>query len=168
MNGRIPNFGSDAVDAQTVPKRNLKIPIFPIAGTPDTTRNSVINRTKATDSIPQMKKIRLIAFSAGFLAFFTFMGRRIPPGFSAITDEFPKSAFSGCLTGYYHSFFILYLAAAFSRRADLFLTIDYFATGTAPAFLISSSASLLCIKSKKACACGLSSAPSLVITLKLR
>ncbi len=57
MNGRIPNDGSAAVDAHFVPNRNLKIPIFVIAGAPDITRKTVINSTNAIEKRPKIRKI---------------------------------------------------------------------------------------------------------------
>ena len=45
INGRIPYSGFLAVDAHVVPNRNSLIPISPMAGTPELTRNAVITIT---------------------------------------------------------------------------------------------------------------------------
>ena len=56
MKGRIPNFGSAAVDAHVFPKRNGMSPISAIAGTPEIIRYRVISSTQLTVTSPNSRK----------------------------------------------------------------------------------------------------------------
>ena len=60
----MPNSGSAAVDAHFVPKRNLKMPILWIAGTPETTMYTEMSTTQHTASIPHRKKMKFITASS--------------------------------------------------------------------------------------------------------
>ena len=66
INGRMPYNGVFAVGCQTVPKRKSLIPIFPIAGKPDTARNAVITTRNATDTSPHRRNSVCIDFSVKF------------------------------------------------------------------------------------------------------
>ena len=111
-----------AVDAHDLPNKKSVIPILPMAGIPDVSKNPVMRMTKATAKNPQKVKIIFIDFSIKFAAFFIL--------------------------------FILYT--------------PYLATGTAPAFTISSSAASDVAKSKNAFAVSESSAFFFVTKMKLR
>ena len=73
MNGRMPNFGSAAVEAQTVPKRKSVMPILPMAGTPETIRKAEMKMTKAIERMPKKNMSPCMnastAAARGFLVF---------------------------------------------------------------------------------------------------
>ena len=111
-----------AVDVHDLPNKKSVIPILPIAGIPDVSKNPVMRMTKATAKKPQNVNIMFIDFSNIFVAFL-----------------------------------ILFI-----------LLSPYLATGTAPAFIISSSAALEVAKSKNAFAVSESFAFFFVTNTKLR
>ena len=69
MNGSMPNCGSFAVDAHSVPNRKSPSPIFVIAGMPDTTRYTVMSATLATVTSPRQRNMPCIIISVKFLIF---------------------------------------------------------------------------------------------------
>ena len=62
-----------AVDAHDLPNKKSVIPILPMAGIPDVSKNPVIRMTKATAKNPQSVKIIFIDFSIKFAAFFILL-----------------------------------------------------------------------------------------------
>ena len=58
-----------AVDAHDLPNKKSVIPILPMAGIPDVSKNPVMRMTKATAKNPQKVKIIFIDFSIKFAAF---------------------------------------------------------------------------------------------------
>ena len=64
MKGRMPNFGSAAVEAHSVPSRNLNRPILRMAGTPEMIMYTVMSTTQPTASIPHRKKMKFITVSS--------------------------------------------------------------------------------------------------------
>ena len=63
INGRIPYSGFLAVAAHVVPNRNSLIPISPMAGTPELTRNAVITITNMIERNPQTVNSHLITMT---------------------------------------------------------------------------------------------------------
>ena len=64
IKGRMPNFGSAAVEAHSVPSRNRNRPILWMAGTPERTMYTVMSTTQPTASMPHRKKMKFIIASS--------------------------------------------------------------------------------------------------------
>ena len=64
IKGRMPNFGSAAVEAHSVSSRNRNRPILWMAGTPERTMYTVMSTTQPTASMPHRKKMKFIIASS--------------------------------------------------------------------------------------------------------
>ena len=66
MNGKMPNFGSAAVEAHSVPNRKFARPISRMAGRPAMTRYAVMSTTAAMLTAPQKKNTPFITLSSAW------------------------------------------------------------------------------------------------------
>ena len=64
MKGRMPYFGSAAVEAHSVPNRKRNRPIFRMAGTPEALMYTEMSTTQPTARMPQRKKRKFITASS--------------------------------------------------------------------------------------------------------
>ena len=129
MKGRMPYWAPVVVlvGSQTWPNRNLNRPIWRMAGRPEMIRYTLMTSTKPTATMPHSRKIRWITVSRAL---------RAPVFFERIVGSFLVRNGKGPWPG---------ITGQGRIPGD-----GYLATGTAPAFLISSEAAAEVAKSKKA------------------